>query len=145
MSKISFVEHTMTFSKAKDGSVNLTNNFKVNEFACSDGTDTIIIHPFIPFICQIVRNHFNMPFTPNSAYRTVAHNKSIGGANNSNHIYGRAVDIPAIKGITPKQLYDYVDSLLGDWGELGIYNWGIHFGVQNNKKRFVDKSYRGGG
>ena len=104
MSKTSFVEQAMVFSKAIDGQVYLTNNFQVKEFACSDGSDTIIIHPFIPFICQMVRNKFNMPFTPNSAYRTVSHNKSIGGASKSNHIYGRAVDIPAKNGVTPKQI-----------------------------------------
>lgn len=143
MSKISFVDYTMVFSKAKDGETNITTNFKVKEFACSDGSDTVIIHPIIPLVCQMIRNKFNMPFTPNSAYRTVAHNKSIGGATNSNHIYGRAVDIPAKNGVTPKQLYDFVNTLLGEWGEIGIYNWGIHVGVQETKKRFTDNSYKG--
>lgn len=143
MSKTSFVEQAMVFSKSADGTLYLTNNFQVKEFACSDGTDVVVIHPYIPHICQLVRNKFNMPFTPNSAYRTVTHNKSVGGATKSNHIYGRAVDIPAKNGVTPKQLYDYVDSLFGEWGEIGIYSWGIHAGVQDTKKRFTDSSYRG--
>ena len=33
------------YSKAKDGSKALSANFKVREFACSDGTDTIFIAP----------------------------------------------------------------------------------------------------
>lgn len=143
MSKISFVDYTMVFSKAKDGETNITTNFKVKEFACSDGSDTVVIHPIIPLVCQMIRNKFNMPFTPNSAYRTVAHNKSVAGATNSNHTYGRAVDIPAKNGVTPKQLYDFVNTLFGEWGEIGIYNWGIHVGVQETKKRFTDNSYKG--
>ena len=143
MNKTSFVEQAMVFSKSTDGELYLTNNFQVKEFACYDGADVIVIHPYIPHICQLVRNKFCMPFTPNSAYRTVTHNKSVGGANKSNHIYGRAVDIPANNGVTPKQLYDYVDTLFGEWGELGIYSWGIHVGVQDKKERFTDSSYRG--
>ena len=136
MSKRSFVNETLVYSKAKDGELYLCNNFQVKEFACQDGSDPVVIHPFIPFICQMVRNKFNMPFSPNSAYRTVSHNKAVGGAVNSNHLYGRAVDIPALNGVTPQQLYDYVCTLLGEWGEVGIYNWGIHVGIQDTKNRY---------
>ena len=31
------------YSKAKDGGVQLTKNFKVREFACRDGSDAIFI------------------------------------------------------------------------------------------------------
>lgn len=137
MSKASYVEQGMVFSKSTDGELYVAPNFQVKEFACSDGSDVVVIHPFIPHICQLVRNKFNMPFSPNSAYRTVTHNKSVGGANKSNHIYGRAVDIPAKRGVTPKQLYDYVDTLFGEWGEIGIYTWGIHVGIQEKKERFT--------
>lgn len=138
MSKASYVEQGMVFSKSTDGELYVAPNFQVKEFACSDGSDVVVIHPFIPHICQLVRNKFNMPFSPNSAYRTVTHNKSVGGANKSNHIYGRAVDIPAKRGVTPKQLYDYVDTLFGEWGEIGIYTWGIHVGIQDKKERFTE-------
>lgn len=143
MGNTSYVEQAMVFSKAADGELYITPNFQVKEFACKDGSDVVVIHPYIPHICQIVRNKFNMPFKPNSAYRTITHNKAEGGATKSNHIYGRAVDIPAKNGVTPKQLYDYVNTIFGDWGELGIYSWGIHVGIQDNKERFTDSSYKG--
>lgn len=143
MSNVSYVEQAMVFSNSADGEMYIAPNFQVKEFACNDGSDVVIIHPYIPHICQIVRNKFDMPFKPNSAYRTITHNKAEGGATNSNHIYGRAVDIPAKNGVTPKQLYDYVNILFGDWGELGIYSWGIHVGIQDNKERFTDSSYKG--
>ena len=136
MSRDSMLEQVMVFSKSAHGEINLAPNFKVKEFACKDGSDVVIIHPLVPFICQSVRNKFDMPFSPNSAYRTFAHNLSVGGAKNSNHLYGLAVDIPAKNGVTPKQLYDYLDALFGEWGELGIYSWGVHFGVQSKKERF---------
>ena len=143
MSKNTQVNQCLVFSKSEDGATYLTTNFQVKEFACTSGADPVIIHPFIPHICQIVRNKFNMPFTPNSAYRTPERKKAIGGVNKSNHIYGRAVDIPAKNGVTPKQLYDYVDRLFGNWGEVGIYSWGIHVGIQDRKERFTDSSYKG--
>ena len=142
MANTSYVEQAMVFSKSTDGELYIAPNFQVKEFACSDGSDVVVVHPYIPHICQIVRNNFNMPFSPTSAYRTLSHNKSVGGATNSNHVYGRAVDIPAKNGVTPKQLYDYLDSIFGEWGELGIYSWGIHVGVQNNKNRYTDSSYK---
>lgn len=143
MTNTSYVEQAMVFSKAADGEMYIAPNFQVKEFACNDGSDVVVIHPYIPHICQIVRNKFNMPFKPNSAYRTITHNKVEGGATKSNHIYGRAVDIPAKNGVTPKQLYDYVNTLFGNWGELGIYSWGIHVGIQDKKERFTDSSYKG--
>lgn len=136
MASTSITEQAMCFSKSVYGELNLTTNFKVREFACKDGTDPVIVHPLIPFICQMVRNHFNMPFTPNSGYRSVAHNKSVGGSSKSNHTYGRAVDIPAKNGVTPQQIYDFLDDLFGDWGQLGIYSWGVHVGITDTKSRF---------
>lgn len=134
------------FSKAVSGNENLTKNFKVKEFACNDGSDPVIINTLLPHVCQAVRNWFNYPFSPNSAYRTVTYNASpsVGGVARSNHIYGLAVDIPARSGVcTPKELYDFLDRLCGDSCEIGIYSWGVHIAVQEEKKRFTDASYKG--
>ncbi len=124
------------YSRAKDGSLRLTPNFQVREFACQDGSDPVLIHEQIPWICQAVRNYFDMPFTPNSAYRTITHNEKVGGAAGSNHIYGRAVDIPVSGKVSPQEVYDFLDRLMGEQGELGIYSWGVHVGISDTKKRF---------
>lgn len=126
------------FSRSRDGSRYLAPNFQVREFACQDGSDPVFIHPLLPVICQAVRNYFDYPFSPGSAYRTVSHNASeaVGGAAGSNHIYGLAVDIPVSGKVTARQVYDFLDRLLGNWGELGLYSWGVHVGMSNTKKRF---------
>lgn len=124
------------YSKSASGSVKLTNNFTVKEFACQDGSDPVVVHVLIPIICQAVRNWFGYPFAPNSAYRTVTHNKSVGGASGSFHVYGKAVDIPVANGVKPKELYDFLDKLLGNSCELGLYSWGVHVGICDKKKRF---------
>ena len=126
------------FSRAKDGSRYLTPNFRVKEFACQDGSDPIFIHPMLPLICQTVRNYFSYPFTPTSADRTLTHNRSeaVGGTANSNHVYGMAVDIPVNGKQKPQEVYEFLDKLLGNFGELGLYSWGVHVGISETKKRF---------
>lgn len=126
----------MCFSKASDGNEDITKNFKVYEFACNDGSDPVFINPLIPVICQAVRNWFGYPFTPNSAYRTITHNKKEGGASGSFHIYGKAVDIPTNGKVTPTDLYNFLDKLCGDSCEIGLYSWGVHVGITDKKKRF---------
>lgn len=127
----------MAFSLSRDGEKYLTENFQVKEFACQDGSDPVFIHPCLPQWCQQART-INGPFKPNSAYRTVSHNAKpeVGGAVNSYHIYGLAVDIPA-KDATPQKLYDFFEELLGETCELGIYSWGIHVAICSTCKRFV--------
>ena len=138
-----YTDTCLSYSKSACGHMNITPNFKVREFACKDGSDPVHVNILIPLITQVVRNWFGYPFEPNSAYRTITHNQNEDGANNSFHIYAKAVDIPAKGDVTPKMLYDFVDRLCGDCCEVGIYSWGIHVGICNTKKRFVDKSYKG--
>lgn len=138
-----YTDACFCFSKASHGHMNLTNNFKVHEFACKDGSDPVFVNILIPLVCQAVRNWFGYPFAPNSTYRTITHNTKEQGAKGSYHIYGKAVDIPAKNGVTPKELYDFIDKLVGDCMELGLYSWGVHVGICSTKKRFADKSYKG--
>ena len=76
------------YSKAKEGNVRLSKNFTVKEFACSDGTDTVFISLALVNLLQKIRDHFGKVVIINSAYRTEAHNKAIGGATYSQHKYG---------------------------------------------------------
>ena len=127
----------LAYSKEKEGGMNLTDNFKVREFACKDGSDTVFVNIMIPLICQAVRNWFGKAFTPNSAYRTITHNKAQGGVAHSYHVSGRAVDIPTPIGSTPKELFDFLDKLCGESCEIGLYSWGVHVAVTDGKKRFT--------
>ena len=34
------------------------------------------------------------------------------------------------------RVYDFLDKLLGNFGELGLYSWGVHVGICETKKRF---------
>ena len=123
------------YSKAKDGSKALSANFKVREFACSDGTDTIFIAPALVTVLQQIRDHFKAPVTINSGYRTEAKNKAVGGAAYSQHKYGTAVDI-TVKGVAPKDVAAYAETILVGMGGIGIYDTFTHIDVRKTKSRW---------
>lgn len=123
------------YSKAKEGNVKLSKNFTVKEFACSDGTDTVFISLALVSLLQKIRDHFGKAVIINSAYRTEAHNKKIGGATYSQHKYGVAADIH-INGVTPKEIAAYVETLIPNRGGIGIYKNFCHVDTRQVKSRW---------
>lgn len=126
------------YSRAKDGlkkPVSTCPNFRVNEFACSDGSDPVFISPELVKVLQKIRNHFKVPVTINSAYRTPTKNKAVGGTAYSQHLYGTAADI-VVKGVPPKTVAAYAETLLQGTGGIGIYNTFVHIDVRKTKSRW---------
>lgn len=119
------------FSKSRDGKTQLSENFKVKEFACKDNTDKILIDvSFVKTHLQDIRSHFGKPVIINSAYRTPSYNAYVGGAKNSYHMKGRAFDI-SIKGVTPVEIARYAAKI----GVPGIiqYNSFVHVDSRDTK------------
>ena len=123
------------YSKAKDGNTKLSANFKVKEFACLDGSDTIFVSDELVKILQKVRNHFGKAVIINSAYRTEAHNKKVGGSAESQHKYGMAADI-RINGVSPKTIATYINTLMPNRGGIGVYSSFVHVDVRAKKTRW---------
>ena len=123
------------YSKAKDGNTKLSANFKVKEFACTDGTDPIFIDSDLVNILQKIRSHFGKAVTITSAYRTPPKNKAVGGTNYSFHLYGKAADIK-VKGIAPKSVAAYAEKLMPTKGGIGIYSTFTHIDVRSAKARW---------
>lgn len=123
------------YSLKKDGAKTLSKNFKVREFKCTDGTDTIFVAPKLVEILQAIRDMAKKPVNINSGYRTEVQNKKVGGAEFSQHKYGTAADIN-VSGMAPKELYKIAETVLGDTGGIGLYPWGIHVDVRETKSRW---------
>ncbi len=124
------------YSKERDGNKRLSENFKVKEFASTDGADPIFIAPQLIMVLQRIRSHFNKPITINSGYRTNARNKAVNGAKYSQHLYGTAADI-VVSGIAPKDVAAYAETLLPDTGGIGIYSTFTHIDVRREKARWA--------
>lgn len=108
------------YSRAKDGGKRLSTNFTVKEFACSDGSDAVLVAPRLVMVLQSIRSHFGQPVTINSAYRTPQKNAAVGGAAHSQHCYGTAADI-VVRGVAPAKVAACARELMPDWGGVGIY------------------------
>lgn len=74
----------------------LSPHFSRSEFRCRDGTP----HPNLTVLLSLVA-HLEVlrclaghkPLHVVSAFRTPTHNRAVGGATNSRHLYGDAVDL----------------------------------------------------
>ena len=106
------------WSRTRDGTRKLSANFTVAEFACKDGSDPVFVDSSLAALLQKIRDHFGRPVVITSGYRTVAHNKSVGGAAYSQHLYGRAADI-RVQGIPVEQLAAYAETCLPGTGGMG--------------------------
>lgn len=123
------------YSKAKDGNKKLSANFKVREFACTDGSDPIFIDTELVNVLQKIRTHFGKSVTITSAYRTPTRNKAVGGETYSQHQYGKAADIK-VNGVTPKKVSAYAEKLLPKSGGIGTYGTFTHIDVRSTKARW---------
>jgi uncharacterized protein YcbK (DUF882 family) len=92
-----------------DRNEQLTKNFKVREFLSPD-TNKLILHELLVVIAQIVRDKYGKSITVTSGYRTVSHNKAVGGDPNSSHLQGKAMDF-MVSGVNKNTVLAYVKTI----------------------------------
>lgn len=110
----------VTYSRKAHGEQSLSENFRVREFACKDGSDKILVDTDLVALLQKIRDHFGAAVSINSAYRTPAHNKAVGGATGSQHVKGTAADI-VVAGAAPLEVAQYAEYLMPESGGIGVY------------------------
>ena len=120
----------------------MTKNFSIGEFECKCGCimPDDVLYNIVKLVNQLqtIRDIIKTPIQINSAYRCEAHNKSVGGSVNSQHLLGKAADI-VIKGLDPiLDTYDYLDDLMlsGEilQGGLGMYQSFTHYDIRGKTK-----------
>ena len=89
----------------KDFENKITENFKVKEFACKDGTKELYLDTDLVIDkLQPIREYINLPLKILSGYRTESYNKICGGAKKSKHLTGEAIDFTTIGNIAGKDV-----------------------------------------
>ena len=127
------------YSRAKDGGVSVAPQFKVWEFACHDGSDTVFVSEELADVLEKIRVHFGKPGIVSSGYRTESHNEKSGGAAYSQHKYGLAADI-TISGVKPADIAAYAETLLPGRGGIGIYSRFCHVDVRRSPSRWKEET-----
>ncbi|WP_297192367.1 D-Ala-D-Ala carboxypeptidase family metallohydrolase [uncultured Campylobacter sp.] len=121
--------------------------FKIDEFKCKCGKcelpKNVPSDELVDLLCEI-REHFNAPLSINSAYRCPSHNAKVGGAKNSQHTIGSAVDF-VVKGVKTADLHKHILEKYGDRA-LGIaikhnyndaYKGFVHLDTRGKKARWT--------
>lgn len=73
----------------------LAKNFSTSEFVCKHCRLVVGIDQQLVDVLQRMRTAMGMPLRIVSGYRCPVHNRAVGGSRKSQHLIGRAADVPA--------------------------------------------------
>lgn len=125
------------YNVSTEGAMKITNNFKVSEF--KSDSKIVLIHHTLPIALQMIREKIGKAINITNAYRTETHNKRVGGASNSFHLYGMAADI-WVRDINPVELAKVIDTVFPTtYGVIAYPKKGfVHFDVRAKKYRAIN-------
>lgn len=91
----------------------------------------------LAYYLEDVRSQFGQPsVTITSGYRPPTVNAAVGGASNSQHLYGAAADI-VVSGIRPHEVYKQLDKKHGSKGGLGNGSSFTHIDLRGYRARWA--------
>jgi len=106
----------------------LSKDFSRYEFACKCGCGFDTVDAETLKVVQDARDFVGESITPSSGARCINHNRKIGSSDTSQHVVGRAVDLPVSD---PKALYDYLcKKYYGIYG-FGVYKTFVHIDTRS--------------
>lgn len=89
----------------------------------------------IYYLLQPIREKLNKPMNISSGYRNAKVNKLVGGASNSQHTKGQAVDF-TVKGMTVQQIINFIKSSGFEYDQLiNEYDKWVHISFVKGKNR----------
>ena len=110
-------------------------HFKVQEFACKHCKDIKIDINLLVKLEELRKAVGNKPLIIRSGYRCPTHNRNVGGASKSQHIYGKAVDI-SHHNIGRALLERHADKIFANGGVGMGGNNIVHVDTRNGKARW---------
>lgn len=135
----------LTCTHPKNNFMQLTRNFHLSEFESKDGSpmpkEVYLNVVKLANQLQTLRDYICLPIYINSGYRSIFHNKAVGGVNGSYHTLGMAVDIH-VKGYPVKSLFEDMEFLISEGsvlqGGLGLYSNFVHYDFRGKKVRWQE-------
>lgn len=122
-------------------------NFKISELVYSDTAAKYNINnmpdinsldcmlDLITYCLQPIRDKIKKPMVITSGYRCPEVNKIVGGATNSQHLRGQAVDFK-VNGMTPAQLVFQISVMGIEYDQLiNEYDKWVHISFNKGKNR----------
>lgn len=106
--------------------------FKLEEFDSPDepGSGFNMSEELLSML-DIARKKFGKPIKINSGYRTIAHNKKVGGKPSSSHLKGLAADISCK---TSNDRFKLINVLIETgFNRIGVAGTFIHVDIDKNK------------
>ena len=136
--KIIIRDEIMSISRSERGNARFyledgtPTNFRVYEFACKNGSNTVKVDGRLIKALQKIRDYFKAPVSITSAYRTEAYNQKVGGAKNSYHVKGMAADI-TVTGVPNRKVAQYASTFMNGVGLYDYTGGFVHVDVRGNK------------
>ena len=112
----------------KTASDKLSAHFSKKEFACKCCGKFIPCPELIEKLEKFRAICGNKPLTISNGTRCEKHNKEVGGASKSQHLYGTAADVQKVPGLTVDQMAKFAE--IAGFNGVGKYNWGVHVDVR---------------
>ena len=107
----------------------ISKHFTREEIACKCGCGFDTIDIITLQLADEVREFCGHSITPSSGCRCASYNARVGGADNSQHVQARAIDLPVKN---PKELFDYLcEKYPGKYG-FGLYPTFVHIDSRTN-------------
>ena len=120
---------------------NNMTHFKIEEFYSPDmpGSGQANMDPTFLSMIDNAREESGVPYRINSGWRSIAHNKKIGGKVNSSHLYGLAADIHCIDSRSRSKILKGLNK--AGFTRIGIADTFIHADCDISKPQSVTFLY----
>lgn len=113
----------------------ISAHFSRKEFACSDNCGFNACDIELVDVLEKVRERFGRPVIVHCGCRCLDKNKSVGSKDTSKHIRGIACDFH-IDSVTPLEIAGYLETIMPDFGGIGVYKTFNHVDIRDNKARW---------
>jgi len=107
------------WNEEHNNNITIAPHFNLKEFQCPCCGRVMLDDLILTFVSE-VRGRYGKPVIITSGYRCETHNLYIGGAEDSKHLVGEAVDLAVPKDYQNSEYFNIIKEVVTKWGLLVI-------------------------